>query len=166
MAVLVLQIFSPTVVKSKCLYALSEMSWFYDLETHETFGFLYRILRDNKTELFTSPFNWDNWDPCSHTVVLWNFAALKSHLCCRCWVVLTFQHTGLFHSPVLHLFLDLKYKGTRVDSVHLVVELSLRTCVCLRVCGNDWFINLYLLGHCPLWIAAFNSVISLIIHAL
>ena len=76
----------------------------------------------------------------------------------------SFWHTGLFHSSALHLFHDLKCKGTWVDSVHLVAELCLKICISRRVCGNGWFIKLYLLGHCPLWIATFNSVTSLITY--
>ena len=85
MAVPVLQMFSPTAVKSKCSYALSEISWFYDLEKRGAFG--YRMLWDNRTEVFQNALNWHNWDPCSHAVGLWNFAALVSPLCCRCGVL-------------------------------------------------------------------------------
>ena len=80
------------------------------------------------------------------------------------WSFVNFRHTGLLHSSVLHLFHNLKCKGTCVDSVHLVAELCLKVCVSWRVCGNGWFIKLYLLGHSPLWIWTFNSVTSLINH--
>jgi hypothetical protein len=52
MAVLLLQTFSPTVGKSKYLYALSEMCYFYDLEKPRTFGVLKQILLDTGTQLF------------------------------------------------------------------------------------------------------------------
>jgi hypothetical protein len=44
--------FSPTVGKSKWSYALSEMSYFYDVEKTGTFGVRNRILRDIEKELF------------------------------------------------------------------------------------------------------------------
>jgi hypothetical protein len=45
MAVLLLHAFSPTVRKSNCSHALSEISYFYYLEKHGTFGVPNRILR-------------------------------------------------------------------------------------------------------------------------
>jgi hypothetical protein len=49
-ALLLLQLFSPTAVKSKCSYALSEMSYYYDLKIKpEVFGVLNRIMRDRET---------------------------------------------------------------------------------------------------------------------
>ena len=59
MAVLFLLVFSPAVGKSKSSlgkstfsYAVSEMSYFYDLEKPGTFGVPYGILWDTGTELF------------------------------------------------------------------------------------------------------------------
>jgi hypothetical protein len=85
-------------------------------------------------------------------------SVLEIHSC------VTFWHTALRHFLDNNLFHDLKCLGTWVISIHLVAELCLRICVSLRVCGNSWFIKLYLHRHCPLWIATFNSVMSLITH--
>lgn len=52
MAVLFLQMFSPTVWKSQCLYTLSQMSYFYDLDKTRTYGVLNQILWDMGTEHF------------------------------------------------------------------------------------------------------------------
>jgi len=40
------------VGKSKCLYALTEMSHFYDLEKPGTFGVMNQILQDTGKDLF------------------------------------------------------------------------------------------------------------------
>jgi hypothetical protein len=51
MAVLLLQIFPPSVVKSKCSHASSEMSYFYYLKKPGTVGIPNRILHDSGTEV-------------------------------------------------------------------------------------------------------------------
>jgi hypothetical protein len=47
-----LHIFSPCLGKSNCLYALSEVSYFYVFGKAGSFGFPGRILRDTGTGLF------------------------------------------------------------------------------------------------------------------
>jgi hypothetical protein len=44
--------FSPTVGKSKCLYALSGMPYLYDVDKPETYGVLNQILQDSGTKVF------------------------------------------------------------------------------------------------------------------
>ena len=70
MALLLLytHMFSPKVEKSKCSSALSEMSYFYDLEKPGAFCVPNRILRDIGIQLFkthktgTVRENWHEWD--------------------------------------------------------------------------------------------------------
>jgi hypothetical protein len=52
MPILLLQMFLPNVRKSKYLYTLPEMLYFYDLEKPGTFGTLNQSLCDTGTELF------------------------------------------------------------------------------------------------------------------
>jgi hypothetical protein len=51
MAILLLLMFSPTRSKSKCLSALLEMTYFYDLAEPRAFGIPNQILQGTGTEL-------------------------------------------------------------------------------------------------------------------
>lgn len=54
-AVLILQLFPPTMVKSECSHVSSEMSYFYDLGKPGTFDNLNWILWDSRPDLFKIP---------------------------------------------------------------------------------------------------------------
>jgi len=59
---------SPAVGKSKCLYALTEMSHFYNLEKPGTFGILNQIFQDNGKDLFKTHNTGNRIIPTSTTV--------------------------------------------------------------------------------------------------